>query len=330
MRNIFLKYRRFSKVVEFDAIRREKLSEKFQVDPNRLILNFSELNNFQKSRIQPVSLVPTMGGIHGAHLGMVSQARKELNDTGVVMASVFVNPAQFAPGEDYDRYPRQEEEDIKKLLEHGVDYIFIPSRYEMYPSSKSNEVLSPNVTHTYIVPNDVDTSNSEGMRRPGFFTGVLTVVAKLFNLIKPEKAYFGQKDGVQLMLVSRMVEELNFDVEIVPVSTIREEDGLAMSSRNVYLTEEERKRAPSVFRSLNFMTNGLYEEKVFEDVRKEGVRVLEDLGFIVEYISLNCIQTGSDVNWVDIREKSEKKRYMLSIAVNFGPGRPRLIDNVLI
>lgn len=186
-----------------------------------------------------VGFVPTMGALHQGHLTLMRQARSECDR---VVASIFVNPLQFGPKEDFGRYPRTFESDHHLMSEAGVDAVFFPSEKEMYPEGRESV--------TRVVPNSELADCLEGHFRPGFFTGVATVVAKLFNIILPEAAFFGEKDYQQLQVVSRLTRDLNLPIQIVPVQTVRENDGLAMSSRNVYLGEEQRLLAPLLHRTL--------------------------------------------------------------------------------
>jgi pantoate--beta-alanine ligase len=183
-----------------------------------------------------IGLVPTMGFLHRGHATLVDRAR-EGND--VVVVSVFVNPLQFGPNEDYARYPRDLDADRKLLAEHGADIVFAPSVEEMYPR--------PVATHIEV---EGLSARLEGERRPGHFRGVATVVGKLFNLVQPTRAYFGEKDYQQLQVIRRMVADLSFPLEIVGVPTVRDADGVALSSRNVYLSPAERAAAPVLSRSL--------------------------------------------------------------------------------
>ncbi len=181
--------------------------------------------------------VPTMGYLHQGHLALVRRARDE---NPLVVVSIFVNPLQFGPGEDYDRYPRDPERDRALLEAEGVDLVFAPTPGDLYPEGFAThvEVAGPL------------TARWEGERRPGHFRGVTTVVAKLFNLVRPRRAYFGEKDFQQLAVIRRMVADLDFGIEVVGVPTVREPDGLALSSRNVYLTPAHRREAPKLYRAL--------------------------------------------------------------------------------
>ena len=185
---------------------------------------------------RPLGLVPTMGYLHAGHLELVKRARQEAE---TVVASIFINPAQFGPSEDLSSYPRDMERDLALLEHEGVDIVFAPSVEEMYPPGYDTFVKVQGLT-----------SRLEGERRPGHFRGVATVVTKLFTIVRPDRAYFGQKDGQQAILVRHMAEDLNLGTEIVVVPTVREADGLALSSRNVYLTNEERRAAPVLHQAL--------------------------------------------------------------------------------
>jgi pantoate--beta-alanine ligase len=189
------------------------------------------------------SLVPTMGALHAGHLSLVARARAE---SGFVSASLFVNPTQFGPNEDFARYPRRLEEDLYLFEQAGVDLVFAPTPEEMYP---------PGAT-TFIDPGELG-NRLDGLHRPGHFRGVATVVAKLFHILRPQRAYFGQKDAVQVAVLRQMVRDLDFPVELIACPIIRDADGLALSSRNAYLTPAERTRALALPRTLEAMRRGL-------------------------------------------------------------------------
>jgi pantoate--beta-alanine ligase len=195
-----------------------------------------------------VGFVPTMGALHLAHEKLIQQAVLE-NDVSVV--SIFVNPLQFGPKEDFKNYPRPINKDLKICKKLGVDYVFVPSTQEMYPELENNTIVSVK-KYTNILCDKF---------RPGHFTGVATVVTKLFNIIKPTKAYFGEKDYQQLLVIKQLVKDLNLNIKIVPVETVREEDGLAYSSRNLYLSKEERKVAPAIYKSLLYCKQLLKTKK---------------------------------------------------------------------
>ena len=187
-----------------------------------------------------VALVPTMGALHAGHADLIRAARTRAGEGDAVVASIFVNPMQFGAGEDLDRYPRTFEADLDVCAEHGVDVVFAPSVDEVYPGGEPQVTVEPGPLATTL----------EGVTRPGHFRGVLTVVAKLFGLVRPDLAFFGQKDYQQLVLIRRMVADLCMGVEVVGVETVREHDGLALSSRNRYLDHRERQAALALSRAL--------------------------------------------------------------------------------
>ena len=189
-----------------------------------------------------VGFVPTMGFLHKGHLDLITRAKGR---SDIVMSSIFVNPTQFAPHEDLSRYPRAFDSDLAKLGESGCDAVFAPSAVDMYPITSGQVPIK-----TFVTPLDADVQTPEGIARPGFFRGVATVVSKLFNLTRPTLAVFGQKDGVQCIVIRQMVRDLNFDIEIDVARTTREADGLAMSSRNSYLTPGQRAAAPAIYKAL--------------------------------------------------------------------------------
>ncbi len=200
------------------------------------IKEMQEVSSKLRQEGKSIGFVPTMGALHEGHLSLVRMARK---DNDIVVVSVFVNPTQFGPNEDFEKYPRDFEGDRKKLEKENVDIVFYPHADEMYP---------PNYK-TYVEVEDI-TTRLCGAFRPGHFRGVTTVVTKLFNIVKPARAYFGKKDYQQYKVIKRMVEDLNMDIEIIPGEIVRDPDGLAMSSRNQYLSPEERKDALALYKSL--------------------------------------------------------------------------------
>lgn len=257
---------------------------------------------------QRVALVPTMGALHRGHLALVEQARRA---AGKVVVSIFVNPKQFGPGEDLDRYPRDLPGDAEKLRAAGVDLLFAPSAAEMYPDGFSTTVHVGGVSE-----------GMEGARRPGHFDGVATVVARLLGLVLPDVAVFGQKDAQQCAVVMRLVKDLGLPVEVRVAPTVRESDGLAMSSRNAYLTPEERKAAPALFRAL------LATQLVYELGEKKPEKLLKAfrLGLstepllVLDAVDLVDVATMQPVAKVD-------RPVLLAAAVKVG--RTRLIDNIV-
>jgi pantoate--beta-alanine ligase len=256
-----------------------------------------------------IGFVPTMGYLHDGHISLVRKA-KELSDSVVV--SIFVNPTQFGPGEDFQRYPRDEEGDKAKLEKAGVEFLFIPDAKEMY---------SPRC-QTYVEVTEVSKGLC-GDFRPGHFRGVATVVAKLFNIVKPHIAVFGEKDYQQLLVIKRMAEDLNFDIEIIPGTLIREEDGIAMSSRNAYLSPEDRKKATVLNRSL------VKAKELFDSGEKKTYNIVQTLKKSIESVE------GVSIQYVEIREAETLERVEIVsrpavIVVAAMVGSVRLIDNIII
>ncbi len=254
-----------------------------------------------------IGFVPTMGYLHEGHLSLVRRAREE-NDKVVV--SIFVNPTQFGPNEDYNRYPRDLDRDMKLLEPIGVDAVFYPSVEEMYPEGYK----------TYVEVVDI-TERLCGASRPGHFRGVTTVCTKLFNIVMPHRAYFGKKDFQQYVVIKNMVRDLNMDLEIVPMPIVREPDGLAMSSRNTYLNPEERKAATCLYRSLKRAVE-LFEsgERSARRIREEVVKVIEAEPLArIDYVEVVDPETFRPVEQVE-------KGTLVALAVFVGPAR--LIDNV--
>ena len=277
----------------------------------RLIQNVSEMKALSKSVLddgKTIGFVPTMGYLHQGHLSLVQKAREE-ND--IVVVSIFVNPTQFGPNEDYSRYPRDLERDLRLLNPFNVDYIFNPSVEEMYPAYYSVFVDETEMSK-YLC----------GARRPGHFRGVCTVVTKLFNIVRPTHAYFGQKDAQQFRILRRMVENLNMDVEMVEMPIVREPDGLAMSSRNVYLSDEERREAPRLYKSLleakKLIDSG---ERDVQKIKDEIQRVLNHPLLKIDYVEIVDEKTLIPVDRIE-------GDVIVAIAVFFG--KARLIDNVII
>lgn len=255
-----------------------------------------------------IALVPTMGNLHAGHLSLVEEARQRAKR---VVVSIFVNPLQFGPHEDYARYPRTPEEDRRKLLEFGVDALFSPTVEEMYPRGLERSAFVEVPTLSEILC---------GASRPAHFRGVATVVAKLFNLVQPDVAVFGEKDYQQLLLVKRMVADLNFPVEIIGAPTVREPDGLAMSSRNQYLSHEERLRAPWLYRALcEARAAILAGERDFKALSERQMRKLQQVGFKLDYFA---IRRADDLATADPNDRP------LRILAAAWLGKTRLIDNL--
>jgi pantoate--beta-alanine ligase len=256
-----------------------------------------------------VGLVLTMGYLHAGHLALVEQARRE-ND--VVVATIFVNPTQFGPNEDLARYPRDLDRDLSLLKSAGVDYVFTPSASEMYPEGYCSYVLVEGLS-----------DKLEGMSRAGHFRGVATVVSKMFNIIPADRAYFGQKDAQQVVVLKRVARDLNFRQQIVVVPTVRESDGLALSSRNVYLSAEDRQSALVLSRTL-FLARELYDkgERNAREIRSAMRAMLEtEPGVKPDYV------TVSDPESLEELERIEGKAL---VALAARVGATRLIDNILL
>jgi pantoate--beta-alanine ligase len=277
----------------------------------QVVTTVAEMRRLRARMTGGVGLVPTMGYLHEGHLSLVRRARAD-NDHLVV--SIFVNPTQFGPQEDYQRYPRDPERDLRLLEQEGADVVFMPGVEEMYPQGFD----------AWVEVSESLTGRLEGAFRPGHFRGVTTVVAKLFNVVQAQRAYFGQKDGQQLAVIRKMVADLNMGVEIVAVPTVREPDGLAMSSRNAYLAPEERRAATVLWRSL-CRARELFDggERRAEVIRGEMEAVLASEALArVEYVSVADAETLAEL------ETIQDRAAMVSLAVRIGG--TRLIDNVLL
>ncbi len=256
-----------------------------------------------------VGLVPTMGYLHAGHMALVERARRE-ND--MVVVSIFVNPAQFGPEEDFARYPRDTQRDLGMLRKAGVDYVFAPEPLEMYLESFSSYVIVEGLS-----------DKLEGAFRPGHFRGVATVVAKLFNIVPADRAYFGQKDAQQVVVIRRMARDLNFRHHIVVVPTVREPDGLALSSRNVYLDAEERQSALVLSRAL-FAAKEMYEkgERNAREIRSAVRAMLEaQPGVKTDYVTVSDPDSLEELNGIE-------GRALVALAARVG--RTRLIDNLVL
>lgn len=261
-----------------------------------------------RNRNQTIALVPTMGNLHAGHLSLIDKA-KQCADKTVV--SIFVNPTQFVQGEDYENYPRTFEQDMDKLAEVGIDILFCPDVEKIYPDKMQ---LQSQVT----VP-ELD-SILCGKSRPGHFKGVATVVTKLFNIVKPDIAVFGEKDYQQLLIIRRITRDLFFRIEIISMPTVREADGLAMSSRNNYLNTAERKIAPLLFQTLKQIVDSIMAgDLAFTQHQKNAISKLDKAGFKTEYIRIRDAET---------LQKPAAGDLVILAAAQLG--KARLIDNVLI
>lgn len=273
------------------------------------VLQMKELSKKARSEGKIIGFIPTMGFLHEGHLTLVREARK-MSDLSVV--SIFVNPAQFAPGEDFEKYPRDITRDAEMLAGENVDLVFVPKAEEMYPENYL----------TYVNVRELS-KQLEGVTRPTHFEGVTTVVMKLFHIVDPHFAFFGQKDAQQLVIIRRMVRDLNMDVEIIRVPIVREPDGLAMSSRNTYLTPEQRKAAPVLFKALQ------QAQALIEKGERKSKTILKEMREIIEKEPLARIDYISAADLVELKDiKSIKGKCLISLAVYFGV--TRLIDNIII
>jgi len=275
----------------------------------RVVETIVEMRRVRKQLEEPVGFVATMGFFHEGHLSLVRKARAENSS---VVVSIFVNPAQFGPTEDFKTYPRDLPRDLALLEKERVDVVFMPSVAEMYPAGFNSWV-------------DIDgvTERLEGASRPGHFRGVATVVNKLFNIIQPDVSYFGQKDAQQALVIKKMVRELNMGLKIVTLPTVREPDGLAISSRNAYLNPEERKAAP-VLHHVLCLAGELWGkgEKDAESIRKQMRALIEGEPLAeIDYVSIADPETLEEMDTV-------RTPALVSLAVRIG--KTRLIDNVVV
>jgi pantoate--beta-alanine ligase len=256
-----------------------------------------------------IACVPTMGYLHDGHLSLMRIAKKRAD---VLVVSVFVNPAQFGPEEDFETYPRNLERDLELCAKEDVDIVFTPKTGALYPDGFQSYVKLEHLPHHLC-----------GLSRPVFFTGVATVVSKLFNIVRPHVAVFGEKDYQQLLVIRRMVQDLNFNTEIIGAPIVREKDGLAMSSRNAYLTSEQRPAALTLYRSL------LQARKRVETGERDAARILEEARDLItaqpetdiDYLSICDPETLIDVERID-------RPALMALAVKVG--KTRLIDNTIL
>ena len=276
----------------------------------RVLHSIVEMKETRRKLRGSVGFVPTMGYLHEGHLELARRARAENRN---VIVSIFVNPAQFGPKEDYAAYPRDTERDLALLKNEGVNIVFMPGAEDMYPPRYCTWVDLEKVTERL-----------EGAIRPGHFRGVATVVAKLFNIVEPARAYFGQKDAQQVVVIQKMVADLNMNLEVVVVPTVREPDGLAMSSRNVYLSPQERKAATVLYKSLS-LAQKLWGkgERNADIIRKKMTALIqsEPRASRIDYVSIADAETLEELDSID-------RRAVVSLAVKIG--KPRLIDNIIL
>jgi pantoate--beta-alanine ligase len=275
-----------------------------------ILTTIAEAQSRQRSK--PSVLVPTMGALHKAHVELIRVAREHAGKDGEVAVSIFVNPLQFEPGGDYEQYPRPEKADEELCRNAGVDLLFRPITEELYFEDRSAYVEEASLS-----------SVLEGKSRPGHFRGVCTVVAKLFNILAPDAAIFGEKDFQQLAIVRRMVRDLNFKIDIIAVPTVREEDGLACSSRNHYLTAEERKQAMILRKALLKGADVAHARETSAARIVSAVRETIEQALLarIDYVDLVDAQTLQPIEVV-------RQNSLVAVAVFFG--KTRLIDNILL
>jgi pantoate--beta-alanine ligase len=275
----------------------------------KVIVTVAGMREWRRQTAEPVGFVPTMGYLHEGHISLVKRATEE---TSSVVVSIFVNPTQFGPKEDFKNYPRNVNRDLG-MLEPFTDVVFMPADSEMYPDKYN----------TWVEVNGL-TEQLEGASRPGHFRGVSTVVTKLFNIVQPTRAYFGQKDAQQLLVIKKMAADLNMNLEVVACPTLREPDGLAMSSRNIYLTPEQRKASPVLHKALTLARDRWLKGEKDADKIRRGMQELilkEPLADIV-YISI------ADTVTLEEYPQLMQKPALVSMAVKFG--QTRLIDNIIL
>jgi pantoate--beta-alanine ligase len=269
-----------------------------------------ETSNTNILKGRKIGFVPTMGALHEGHLSLVRRSKQE-NDITVV--SIFVNPIQFGPNEDFNRYPRDFEGDFNKLQNEGVDILFYPDIASIYPEGYSTYVEVKGLSDKLC-----------GAFRPGHFKGVATIVTKLFNIVKPKRAYFGQKDYQQSVIIRRMVKDLNLDVEIIVCPTVREEDGLAMSSRNSYLSGKEREAATIIYKTLT-KASELIQSGIIDGVRIKNFMMeeikKEPAVSSIDYVGVYDPETLDEIDII-------KSEVVLAAAIFIG--KTRLIDNIIV
>jgi len=271
------------------------------------IKTMQKISRVKARENKSIGFVPTMGYLHQGHLQLVEKAVEE---NEIVVVSIFVNPTQFGPEEDYDEYPRDLERDLDLLRERNVDYVFYPAVEEVFPEGYATYVQVEKGTDVLC-----------GRSRPNHFRGVTTIVTKLFNMVKPHRAYFGQKDGQQLLIIRRITADLNMDIEVVAGPTVREEGGLAMSSRNKYLSSEEREAALVINRTLRKAS------KWIEDGERDGWEIKKKMEKEIKNEPLATLDYASVVSRENLQELGEiKGPIMIAIAAYIGS--TRLIDNV--
>ena len=265
---------------------------------NELVETLKKLNN--------IAFVPTMGNLHEGHLKLVEEALKK---TKHVVVSIFINPLQFNSKDDFKNYPRTLDKDLLMLQKLGVPFVFVPPKENIIDSLQTIEIHLPSIANDLC-----------GRFRPGHFNGVATIICKLFNLIQPEFAFFGRKDFQQLFLIKELVKQLNYPIHIIAIDTVRDKDGLAMSSRNNLLSKEDRKKAPQLFKLLNVMKDKVMQKKLpFKEIEDDADRLLNASGWIVDYLTIRSAES------LKFAVHDEKQIVILGAATL---GSVRLIDNI--
>lgn len=275
----------------------------------KLIKKVDEYYSWRNHQSKSIGFIPTLGALHSGHMSLIRQSKKQC---GMTVVSIFLNPTQFAPNEDLDSYPHTLDEDIKNLNALNVDVLFLPNETEMYQNVDDVNIPSSSLFNKL-----------EGKSRPHFFYGVTTIVAKLFNVIKPSHVFFGQKDAQQLIIITEMIDSMKYSIKMISCPTIRDENGLALSSRNSYLTSDEKKQAALIFLGLMQIKQGLNQgisnpnhlKKLF----KKNIKTNSNMK--IDYISIADIKTLDEIEIVN------KERVLVSTAVFFKD--VRLIDNFI-
>jgi pantoate--beta-alanine ligase len=274
----------------------------------QIVRSSEELALYRAALEGKLALVPTMGALHAGHMALIDEAKRRADE---VAASVFVNPTQFGAGEDFGRYPRREAEDVRMLEDKGCDFLWAPSVSDVYPDGFATKVSVAGISERW-----------EGEARPGHFDGVATVVAKLLLSVRPHVALFGEKDFQQLAVIRRMVSDLDIAVEIVAVPTVREADGLALSSRNAYLSPEERKRAAALPNALKNARDAVAAGSAVSIALQEAKQALVDAGFLrIDYVALVDAETLEPID-----EPLGQMRLIAAAVI----GNTRLIDNLAV
>ena len=269
----------------------------------------SELFNWKKTiNKKTIGFVPTMGALHLGHLSLIQEAK---NECDLVVVSIFVNKLQFGPKEDFKQYPRTLEQDIKLLKQGRVDVLFLPDHDEIYPCNLSLQINELNIS-----------TKLEGASRPGFFSGVLMIVLKLFNLVKPNFVYFGEKDIQQLYIIKKMIEDLDFQITIRPCPTIRESSGLAISSRNQYLSEHEKKDASILYKTLKKGEELIKKNKKIDYIKQQMKELVTNKNVVIDYLSIASLENFEEA------ENSTVRPVVISGAIYYKD--VRLIDNLIV